>query len=41
VDSACVKDFRELGVCTVGTAGYSAGSECVGRKASVVIGWGG
>jgi hypothetical protein len=29
VEGVCVRDCRELGVCTVGTVGWSSGGECV------------
>jgi hypothetical protein len=32
VEGACVRDFRRLEVCTVGTVGQSAGGECVGGR---------
>jgi hypothetical protein len=28
-----------LGLCKVGTVGWSAGGECVGRRGSLVTGW--
>jgi hypothetical protein len=40
VEGACVRDCRELGLCTVGTVGWSVHDECVGRKGSVVTDWG-
>jgi hypothetical protein len=39
VEGACVRDFRWLGLCTVGTLGYSVGGECVGGRGSLVTGW--
>jgi hypothetical protein len=39
VEDACVRDCRVLGVCTVGTIGYSVGDKCEGRRADMVTGW--
>jgi hypothetical protein len=32
VDGACVRDCMGLGLCIVGTVGYSVGHECVGGR---------
>jgi hypothetical protein len=40
VEGACVRDCRELELCTVVTVGHSVGGECVGESGSVVTGWG-
>jgi hypothetical protein len=36
LESACFRDFRGLGSCTVDTAG----GECIGGQSNVVTGWG-
>jgi hypothetical protein len=40
VDGVCVRYCRGLGLCTVGTVGYSGDGKCVGGRGSVLIGWG-
>jgi hypothetical protein len=40
VEHAYVRDCRGLGLYKVGIAGLSADNECVGRKGSLVTGWG-
>jgi hypothetical protein len=40
VEGSCVRDCRGLGLNAVGTAGQSAGGECIVGKGSVVTGWG-
>jgi hypothetical protein len=40
VEGACVRDFRGLRVCAVGSVGWSAGGECAGARGNVVTGWG-
>jgi hypothetical protein len=40
VEGACVRDCRGLGLCQVGTVGWSVGGECAGGRGSVVTGWG-
>jgi hypothetical protein len=39
-EGACVRGCRGLGLCTAGTVGQSASSECVERRGHVVIGRG-
>jgi hypothetical protein len=38
VEGACVRDFRRLVLCTVGTVGYLANDECIEGRGSVMIG---
>jgi hypothetical protein len=38
VEGAFVRDYRGLGLCTVGIVGYSVGGEYVGGRGSVVTG---
>jgi hypothetical protein len=40
VEGVCVSNCRGLGLCAVGRVGWSAGSECVGERSSVVTGLG-
>jgi hypothetical protein len=40
VESACVKDCRGLGLCTIDTVGYLMGGEYIDERGSVVTGWG-
>jgi hypothetical protein len=39
MESACVRDFRRLGLCAVVTVGSSVGGEYVGERDSVGTGW--
>jgi hypothetical protein len=36
VEGTCIWDCRGLGLCLVGTIGYSVGGECVGGRGNVV-----
>jgi hypothetical protein len=40
VEGACVRDYKGVGLCIVGTVGKSTGGECVRGRGSVVTGWG-
>jgi hypothetical protein len=39
VEGAFVRDYRRLGLSTVGTVEYSVGGECVGGRGSLMTGW--
>jgi hypothetical protein len=40
VEGAFVSDHRGLGLCKIGVVGCSAGCEYVGRRGSLLTGWG-
>jgi hypothetical protein len=40
VEGICVRGCKALGLCKVGTVDWTVRDECIGRRGSLVMGWG-